>query len=173
MTGHERGLTLIELLVVVLIISATTGIVTLNLPPPSGDAVRAARRMAVQITYAVDEAITGGRIIAMDPEPDGYRFYRYENGGWRDVHDRALAPVTFPEDVVVEFVFADTSMRNETAGTLERDEETQTDVPFPEMVFSPLGETVPVDIRFTGRNSVVELGVDHAGVLEGPFETRL
>ncbi|MTV40369.1 GspH/FimT family pseudopilin [Duganella radicis] len=83
----ERGFTLIELLVVMVILGITLGLVSLNAMPGQKQSMQQdARRIALLLQLARDEAIVRNRQIAFEAGTDNYRFMiRNENKQWEQV----------------------------------------------------------------------------------------
>lgn len=165
----QRGLTLIELLVVMLVVAMTAGVVAMNLPPSESEARKEADRFAMRLIVAGEQAIMSGSVIAMDLQAEGYRFYRYDRGGWRDIDLGALSAGQFPADISVDFTVLEPARRNEEEKQQRRSDD---DVPAPNVFFSPTGETTALDISFANRRTALTLSLDNAGALEGPRERR-
>ena len=163
-----RGLTLIELLVVMLIIALTSSVIVLNLPPPAGEARTEAERFAVRLTAASEQAIMSGSVIALELEPFGYRFYRYDRGGWRDLAETPFSQGRFPADVAVAFELPEPARRNEERRADPRDD----GAPAPNVFFLPTGETTALSVSFTTRREQATLSLDNAGALKGPHVGR-
>jgi general secretion pathway protein H len=71
----QRGFTLIEVAVVMLLIVIVLGLVTVNLEPDREAPVRdEARRLAVLLQTAQQEAILEGKVLALMIEREGYHF---------------------------------------------------------------------------------------------------
>ena len=83
----ERGFTLIELLVVMVILGITLGLVSLNAMPGQKQSMQQdAKRIALLLQLARDEAIVRNRQIAFEAGTDNYRFMiRNENKQWEHV----------------------------------------------------------------------------------------
>jgi general secretion pathway protein H len=83
----ERGFTLIELLVVMVILGITLGLVSLNAIPGQKQALQQdAKRIALLLQLARDEAIVRNRQIAFEASADNYRFMiRNDNKQWEQV----------------------------------------------------------------------------------------
>lgn len=153
-----------------LVVAMAAGVVAFNLPPAESEARKEAERFAVRLSIAGERAIMGGAVIAMDLQPDGYRFYRYERGGWRDVELDVLSAGVFPADIAVDFTVLEPARRNEDVRRQLRNEDD--DVPTPNVFFSPTGETTAFEISFTTRRGSFAVSLDNTGELEGPRETR-
>jgi general secretion pathway protein H len=104
MRTGQRGFTLIELLVVMVILGITLGLVSLSAMPGRKQSMQQdAKRIALLLQLARDEAIVRNRQIAFEAGTDSYRFtIRNENKQWEPVvqddllreRDFKQAPVT-------------------------------------------------------------------------------
>lgn len=83
----ERGFTLIELLVVMVILGITLGLVSLNVMPGRKQSLEQdAKRIALLLQLARDEAIVRNKQIAFEAGSDSYRFWvRNDNKQWEQV----------------------------------------------------------------------------------------
>ncbi|UYY59640.1 prepilin-type N-terminal cleavage/methylation domain-containing protein [Sphingomonas sp. S2-65] len=103
--GHaEAGMTLIEMLIVLAIIGVAAGAVTLGI----GSATRAptveteARRLAMRLQAAADDAMLGDRIVAFTAEKHGYGFATVGTDGRMIARtDDAMAFHRLPAGIVV------------------------------------------------------------------------
>lgn len=100
----ERGMTLIEMLIVLVIIGVAAGGVALGI----GSATRApsveteARRLALRLQAAADDAMIGDRIIAFTVEKDGYGFAAVSRDGSMAPLSDGLAFHRLPGGIAVE-----------------------------------------------------------------------
>lgn len=100
----ERGMTLIEMLIVLVIIGVAAGGVALGI----GAATRApsveteARRLALRLQAAADDAMIGDRIIAFTVEKDGYGFAAVGRDGAMAPLSDGLAFHRLPGGIAVE-----------------------------------------------------------------------
>lgn len=100
----ERGMTLIEMLIVLVIIGIAAGGVALGI----GSATRApsveteARRLALRLQAAADDAMIGDRIIAFTVEKDGYGFAAVDRDGSMAPLSDGLAFHRLPGGIAVE-----------------------------------------------------------------------
>ena len=104
---RSRGFTLIELMVVILIIVIVLGLVGVNLEPDRETVVRdEARRMALLLRTAQQEAILQGKILAMEITPEGYVFLMLDdNSEFRSLsRDEILRPRDLPRDIIISSV---------------------------------------------------------------------
>ncbi|WP_208281567.1 GspH/FimT family pseudopilin [Massilia oculi] len=84
--GASSGFTLVELLVVMVIIGITLGLATLNaLPSPRQDLENEAKRIALLLQLARDEAIVRNRLVAFEANGERYRFMVRGDTGWEPV----------------------------------------------------------------------------------------
>jgi len=82
----SSGFTLVELLVVMVIIGITLGLATLNaIPSPRQDLENEARRIALLLQLARDEAIVRNRLVAFEANGERYRFMVRGDTGWEPV----------------------------------------------------------------------------------------
>ncbi len=102
-SNAERGMTLIEMLIVLVIIGIAAGGVALGV----GTATRApsveteARRLALRLQAAADDAMLGDRIIAFTAERHGYGFAAIGRDGRMTPLGDALAFHKLPGGIVV------------------------------------------------------------------------
>lgn len=81
--GSSTGFTLVELLVVMVIIGITLGLATLNaIPSPRQDLENEAKRIALLLQLARDEAIVRNRLVAFEANGERYRFMVRGDTGW-------------------------------------------------------------------------------------------
>ncbi len=102
-SDRESGMTLIEMLIVLVIIGIAAGGVALGV----GTATRApsveteARRLALRLQAAADDAMLGDRIIAFTTEAHSYGFAAVARDGSMAPLGDALAPHRLPGGIVV------------------------------------------------------------------------
>ena len=78
-----RGFTLVELMVVMVIIGIALGMVSLNIvPAPREELEKEARRIALLLQLARDEAIVRNRQVVFEAQPDRYRFLVRNENRW-------------------------------------------------------------------------------------------
>jgi len=116
-TRTPRGFTLIELVVVLLIITIVLGVVGVNLNPDRGSVVREeAKRLALLIQTAQQDAILQGHILAVAFEPQGYYFLAINNK--RELKplptDGVLRPRSLPPGITIYSVAIDGAPETET-----------------------------------------------------------
>jgi general secretion pathway protein H len=87
MRTGQRGFTLIELLVVMVILGITLGLVSLSVMPGQKQSMQQdAKRIALLLQLARDEAIVRNRQIAFEAGSDSYHFViRNDNKQWEPV----------------------------------------------------------------------------------------
>ncbi|MDP9109644.1 MAG: GspH/FimT family protein [Pseudomonadota bacterium] len=79
----QRGFTLLELLVVLVIVGVMLGVVSFNAMPSAQQALEnEARRIALLLQLARDEAIVRNSPVAFEVEPERYRFLLRTNKTW-------------------------------------------------------------------------------------------
>ena len=99
----QSGMTLIEMLIVLAIIGVAAGAVSLGI----GSATRApnveteARRLAVRLQAAADDAMLGDQLIALTTDTHGYGFARVGPRGLTPITEDALAFHTLPGGMVM------------------------------------------------------------------------
>ncbi|TXC74332.1 type II secretion system protein GspH [Sphingorhabdus soli] len=81
--SSEHGFTLVELMVVMAVMALMAGAVVLTIGSNRGDLSETTSRFASRIAAARDEAIVGGRPVAVWISPSGYGFERYGDGRWQ------------------------------------------------------------------------------------------
>ena len=159
-----------------LVVAMAAGLVVFNLPPAPSEAQREAERFAARLAVAGEQAIMSGSVIGMELDPEGYRFYRYDRGEWRDPEIRPLSAGRFPPDIAVDFTVLEPARRNEDEEQRRIEAERRNladsglEIPAPNVFFSPTGETTAFDIVLRSRRVAIRLSLDDAGALEGPGE---
>lgn len=80
---RAAGFTLVEIMVVMVIIGITLGLVSLNaIPSPQQHLQAEAKRIALLLQLARDEAIVRNRLVAFEAEQDRYRFLVRNENSW-------------------------------------------------------------------------------------------
>ena len=78
-----RGFTLVELMVVLAIIGISLGLVSFNAMPSAAQNLEGeARRIALLLQLARDEAIVRNRLVAFEADGDNYRFLIRNETRW-------------------------------------------------------------------------------------------
>ena len=89
--GVARGFTLLELLVVVVIVGITLGMVSFSAMPSSQKNLQnEARRIALLLQAARDEAIVRNRPVAFEADANRYSFQVRNETGWAPIADDDL-----------------------------------------------------------------------------------
>ncbi|HYA36717.1 MAG TPA: GspH/FimT family protein [Candidatus Methylomirabilis sp.] len=103
----SKGFTLLEVVVVVLIIVIILGIVSANLEPNRETAVHdEAKRLALLLQTAQQEAILQGKVLAIALEHQGYYFLALDDKGeFKPMdEDEVLRARPLPQDIVISSV---------------------------------------------------------------------
>lgn len=107
---HGRGFTLIEIAVVMLIVVIVLGIVSANLEPDRETVLRdEAKRLALLLQTAQQEAILQGKILAVTFERQGYSFMVLDDTNKFQplAQDDVLHPRPLPQNIVIASVDID------------------------------------------------------------------
>lgn len=107
---HGRGFTLIEIAVVMLIIVIILGIVSANLEPNQETILRdEAKRLALLLQTAQEEAILQGKILAVTFERQGYSFMALDDTNKFQplAQDDLLYPRPLPKNIIIASVDID------------------------------------------------------------------
>ena len=89
--GAVRGFTLLELLVVVVIVGITLGMVSFNaMPSNQKNLQNEARRIALLLQSARDEAIVRNRPVAFEADGNHYSFLVRNDTSWEAITDDDL-----------------------------------------------------------------------------------
>ena len=155
----SAGFTLTELLVVMLILALTASVVVLNIAPPSNKAKDAADIFAAKLNAAAEQAIMTGSLIGLEYDENGYAFYLYDRGAWKESDDFRLGAAAFPGDVSVAFTQTEPAKKNEQTDDKPRDN----DAPAPTVFFTPTGETTALIAEFKTRRGDMSVTLDRAG----------
>lgn len=138
---HRSGFSLVELMVVVALIGLAATAVVLTLPDPSGRLDDEAARLRARLNLARDEAVLGGRPVALRLDADGYAFLRREDGQWRALDEAPLKPAEWSAHARPVLDGVNSRM----------------------IVFDPAGTAEPAHVRLMRNGRTVELTVDAAG----------
>lgn len=147
--GRRRAsaFTLIEVLVVIVIVGISVSLISVNLGRDSGAKLEDdARRLALLLQYARDDAIVSGQPVALTAGPEGHVFSRKEPGrGWVPYLDNSRRTAAA--------VPAQSRLR--VAGV---------DVPPGEpLVFSASGAGLPYELTLAADEWKVTVTGDHSG----------
>lgn len=115
----DRGFTLIELVVLLLLLVLVLGLVGLNLESDdTADVREEAKRLALLIRTAQEEAILQGRIFAVAFEARGYHFLRLNDAGSLKPlkRDEILRPRELPSGISIGSIEVDGSTQEKTIG---------------------------------------------------------
>lgn len=164
----QRGVSLVELLIVLSIIAMVAGVVIINAPPARSELRDDADRIAAQLDFAVQEAITSGALIGILLEETGYSFYLYRRGEWRETGSRHLAGARFGSDYAVSINLEQQAKRNElVSGREEPEGEIH-----PQVIFSPTGETTAFSIGLQDRQGAFLVSLNASGKVEVTSDER-
>jgi general secretion pathway protein H len=143
-TGNDRGFTLVEMLVVLVIIGLLSSVVVLTVPMGSASLRDDARVLAARLKLASQESVMKGAATGALISPEGYAFYRLQNGKWIEVTDeRAFARQVWRKGVAVETLRA----ANAPSVSASRDKKAVV----PNVVFDPTGMTTPFSISLAAQ----------------------
>ena len=87
---REAGFTLVELMVVLAVMGLLAGVAVWRWPSGEQRARTDAVALATRIAAARDQAIIGGRPLALELDAAGYRFVQRGEAGWQPVAEPAL-----------------------------------------------------------------------------------
>lgn len=148
------GFTLLEILVVMFIIGIIVGFAVLSVDGRAGDdkLQQEAERLDALLGLATDEAILYGVEVGLDLTRDGYRFLRFNEGGWQpiDLSDHPLRPRKLDPGMKLELLEEDDE-RKRLAQT-KKDEDSKEDGLRPEVLFLSSGEVTPFKIELRSEN---------------------
>ena len=105
---HSCGFTLIELLVTLLIISVTIGMVLPSTRVTERDLlIQETNRLTQVMTYAHNESIGSGKMIAWEPTQSGYHFLEYDQLAqvWKPSLDNLiLRERMLPKEIFIDLI---------------------------------------------------------------------
>lgn len=163
MPSRRAGFTLIEVMVVLVIISIVLGIITLNVDTRQDDVAEAVRRLGAVARLASEEAVLRSRDLALQVEPDGYRFLELGEKGAATplVGDEVLRPRQLPEGLELSLV-----LEGEPVVLVAEDVSDGKEGQRPARIFLlSSGEVTPFELRIEDPYNDVVWGV--AGELTG------
>lgn len=174
--GREAGFTLVELLVVVFIIALMSTLVVLSLPDSATPLRTMTEKMALKLHQASRESILSGEAVALSMGPEGaVRFERYRDGAWReeDVHHLSLKQSEGVERIVLTVSHEGDVLRPHAASprsVMDSEEPSFTR----EVIFSPLGEATPAEIRLQdgAEEAIIRVGAGGEVAFEMLSEAR-
>lgn len=160
----QRGFSLVEILIVLALAAMVAGVVVINAPPGRSDVRRAAERLAARLDFAAQDAITKGALIGVRLGEDGYAFYRYDRGEWKENAEPRLTAENFPADFSVAVTREEPAKKNEPEDTRRRERRDDDEkIIRPDLRFLPTGESTPVTVVFQDRREVWRVTLDGAG----------
>lgn len=140
---RNNGFTLIEVAVVMLVLVIVLGIVSVNLEPDRETPVRdEARRMALLLHTAQEEAILEGKVLAVAIERQGYYFLVLNE-------NNEFVPLAEDEVLRARPLPADMRISEVTIEGMQPAEETDT----PRLMLLPTGELEPFIVIFSQGGS--------------------
>jgi general secretion pathway protein H len=128
------GFTLIEVVVVMFLLVIILSVVSVNLGGDDSATVRLeARRLALLLQTAQEEAILQGRVLAVVLKEDGYSFVQLDSEGeFQPLDDDVLRPRLLPPGVILATI--------EIEGVAQGEE--------PRLILLPTGEIIPFQLTF-------------------------
>lgn len=96
---RRGGFSLVETMVATALLGLAATAVVLTLPDPRGRLDREAERLAARLSLARDEAVLGGRAVAVRLDAQGYGFLRRSGGEWAALDAAPFSPIRWGEDV--------------------------------------------------------------------------
>lgn len=168
----ERGLTLVELLVVIVILALASSVVLLTAPPSRPKVREDAERFAARLQIALDDAIVSGRSSRLAIDAVGYRFQSLDGDEWRDIETvKNLAPIEFDRRTTATPTVPDAANDNVRAlghdetGTGASDKEEAEDEKSLTVPLDPLGEQMPLTLRFSSPDGVFTVSLDEGAAI--------
>lgn len=151
-----HGFTLIELAVVMLIIVIILGVVSVNLEPDRESAVRdEARRLALLLQTAQQEAILQGKVLSVEFKSSGYSFLFLDdkNEFLPLPQDEVLYPRPLPQDIAISSVDIDGVPETKT----------------PRLILLPTGELPAFTVTFSRGDTRWQV----QGIFTGEITTQV
>lgn len=169
-TAKEAGFTLVELLVVVFIIGLMAGLVVVNLPRPASPAEAHARALTRALHQAARESIISGQPMSWSVRAGGEsRFERYVAGDWEGVDNPPMGRSATSDSapIIVEVSYPDGGLRPDAPEETEAERLAGRNSRFVrKLVFSPVGEATPAEIRVRASDEEYAVMVHADGRVE-------
>lgn len=118
--AQQAGFTLVELMIVLAVMGLLAGVAVWRWPSSDNDARAEAQALATRIAAARDQAIIGGRSLALVVEPGGYRFEQRSGGEWAATTEPALRERRWKEGVTARLAASGTRVRFDSVGLPDR-----------------------------------------------------
>lgn len=144
MPWRRAGFTLIEVMVVLVIISIVIGVITLNVNHRQDDVAEAVRRLGAIVRLASEEAVLRSRELALQVDPDGYRFLELGKDGFVPLQgDEVLRQRLLPEGLELSL-----SLEGEPVPIVAEEEADGKEGQRPARIFLlSSGEVTPFELR--------------------------
>jgi general secretion pathway protein H len=153
-TGINRGFTLVEMLMVLVIIGLLSSVVVLTVPMGSASLRDEARVLAARLKLAAQESVMRGAATGALISPEGYAFYRLQNGKWIEVTDeRAFARQVWRKGVTAETA----RTANMTSAVSDKK------VIVPNVVFDPTGLSSTFSIALSAQSERLTVTANDKG----------
>jgi general secretion pathway protein H len=107
-------------MIVLAVMGLLAGVAVWRWPSSDNDARTEAQALATRIAAARDQAIIGGRPLALVVEPGGYRFEQRSGGEWSGTTEPALRERRWKEGVTASLAASGTRVRFDSVGLPDR-----------------------------------------------------
>jgi len=148
------GFTLLELVVVVLIISIIFSFALLSVGDrqPADLLENEARRLHAVLKLASDEAILKNQELALEVQPQQYRFLRYDNKRWEALEDDSILrsytlPTGIQTTLILDGLVVDPYAAEDIDTEDVTDDELAEERPSPQVFFLSSGESSAFEVR--------------------------